>query len=442
MPSAAKDTGEAVDWAVAVPSPIDPSEDKIFEIYEHGRRNELDSSSSLCVISVGYTTWAFDTHPGAWRRILMNVLGNALKYTPSGYIYVGLTSYQSCASRSQMGPVNQSLGEQNQELDVTLTVKDTGKGIGSEYLQNHLFTPFMQEDPLASVGTELTIRIPLTHFPGASDTSSSDSVFNSLQTFTQVKTIGLLGFGLSLRSHRDTALYSSLERLCRDWFGLKVASVSLLKDEPVPFDFTLPCRRSWTPRMSREEIFFALNNHLDGGNGSSRGHLPVPRGSAYPEYRVSKSSVSVNENSREVGSQIIARPTSALEEGQGNSELPSPFVLLVDDNDLNLRLLCAYTKMGNYEYMTAQNGAEAVATYKAHPGKFRLVILDISMPVMDGFEAARQIRRLEKEYRAGLGLDSHDVQKEAFGSGIDTFLIKPVQRPDLYAILERMEQRD
>ncbi|KAJ5264586.1 hypothetical protein N7505_007379 [Penicillium chrysogenum] len=46
------------------------------------------------------TTWDFDTHPAAWRRILMNVLGNALRYTPSGYIYVGLASYQSCASRS------------------------------------------------------------------------------------------------------------------------------------------------------------------------------------------------------------------------------------------------------------------------------------------------------------------------------------------------------
>jgi signal transduction histidine kinase len=90
-----------------------------------------------------------------------------------------------------MGPVSKSLGEQNQEFDVTLTVKETGKGIGSEHSQNDLFTPFMQEDPLASgsglglsivrqavnflggsieinstrgVGTELTIRTPLTRF--------------------------------------------------------------------------------------------------------------------------------------------------------------------------------------------------------------------------------------------------------------------------------------
>jgi hypothetical protein len=115
----------------------------------------------------------------------------------------------------------------------------------------------------------LTIRIPLTHFPGASDTSSSDSVFNSLQTFTQVKTIGLLGFGLSLRSHRDTALYSSLERLCRDWFNLKVISVSLLKDEPVPFDFYLAVQTELDSEDVEGRNIFALNNHLDGGNGSS-----------------------------------------------------------------------------------------------------------------------------------------------------------------------------
>lgn len=82
---------------------------------------------------------------------------------------------------------------------------------------------------------------------------------------------------------------------------------------------------------------------------------------------------------------------------------------------------------------------------------------DLSMPVMDGFEAARQIRRIEKQYHAHMtesarqasrsviiaaltGLDSADAQKEAFGSGIDTFLIKPVKRPDLLALLRRMDE--
>ena len=76
------------------------------------------------------------------------------------------------------------------------------------------------------------------------------------------------------------------------------------------------------------------------------------------------------------------------------------------------------------------------------------------MPVMDGLEASRQIRRLEKEYRAEMtesaqqtmpptviaaltGIDSVEAQKEAFGSGVDTFLVKPVKRPALQAILRR-----
>lgn len=74
------------------------------------------------------------------------------------------------------------------------------------------------------------------------------------------------------------------------------------------------------------------------------------------------------------------------------------------------------------------------------------------MPIMDGFEATRQIRRLEKEHRASLssseqkalppttiaaltGLDSAEAQKEALGSGINTFLIKPIKRSEVEAVL-------
>lgn len=73
------------------------------------------------------TEWDFLTHAGAWRRILMNVLGNALKYTPSGYIYIGLKSSQCRAPSSHAKLTSAALGEQVEEYDVTLTVKDTGK---------------------------------------------------------------------------------------------------------------------------------------------------------------------------------------------------------------------------------------------------------------------------------------------------------------------------
>ncbi|CAG8144807.1 unnamed protein product [Penicillium nalgiovense] len=191
------------------------------------------------------TEWDFDTHAGAWRRILMNVFGNALKYTPSGYIYVGLESHQSRASRSQTGPVNELLGEQNQEFEVTLIVKDTGIGIGPEYLQNDLFTPFMQEDPLAcgsglglsivhqavgslggsteinstqGVGTELLIRTPLSRFPGTSDVSSN-SVFKRAD-FYSGKGDWSAGVRVLFPLSPRYSVYSSLERLCRDWFDL------------------------------------------------------------------------------------------------------------------------------------------------------------------------------------------------------------------------------
>lgn len=82
--------------------------------------------------------WTYVTQPGALRRILMNVLGNSLKYTASGCIRVRLGV--------------QSFDDPTGELSsiMFLSVSDTGRGISHEFLRKKLFNPFSQEDHLSS----------------------------------------------------------------------------------------------------------------------------------------------------------------------------------------------------------------------------------------------------------------------------------------------------
>lgn len=241
------------------------------------------------------TEWDFYTHAGAWRRILMNLFGNALKYTPSGFIHLGLTSTRNPKRKKKLEG-SESSGDEAEEFEVVLTVKDTGKGIGPEYLQKDLFTPFRQENALASgsglglsivrqavgslggsieinstkdVGTTLTVRTPLMHYPASSSDShsSSSSAFNSLRNYTEGKSMGLLGFGSSLHSTRDTTLYSSLERLCREWFGLTVTTVSPLQGEHRPFDFYLAVQTELDSEDLEGRNLFSLGQLVGDGKG-------------------------------------------------------------------------------------------------------------------------------------------------------------------------------
>lgn len=69
-------------------------------------------------------------------------------------------------------------------------------------------------------------------------------------------------------------------------------------------------------------------------------------------------------------------------------------ILLVEDNELNQRLMKIGLNRYNYKVTIAVNGLEGVQIFKAH--KFDLILMDIMMPIMDGFEATREIREFEK----------------------------------------------
>ena len=94
-------------------------------------------------------------------------------------------------------------------------------------------------------------------------------------------------------------------------------------------------------------------------------------------------------------------------------------------------------------FKEAKDGQQALTTYKEDKGKFDVVLMDISMPVMDGMTSTRLIREHEKENNiapshiiALTGLTSASAKLEAWTSGVDDFLTKPVDFKKLENLIE------
>lgn len=153
-------------------------------------------------------------------------------------------------------------------------------------------------------------------------------------------------------------------------------------------------------------------------------------------------------------------------------------VLLVDDNQINLQLLVTYMMKSGHNFTTASNGREALDVYKSKcdqlngssgskedssaratkgkdgaaaasqigqkPRPFDFILMDLTMPVMDGLESTRHIRAYERSNNikgatviALTGLGSVNAQQEAYSSGINTFVTKPVKLKELSQLFDK-----
>lgn len=92
-----------------------------------------------------------------------------------------------------------------------------------------------------------------------------------------------------------------------------------------------------------------------------------------------------------------------------NAKVPPISVLIVEDNPINLKLLEAFVKRLKVRWQTAMNGRDAVKKWRT--GGFHLVLMDIQLPGMNGLEATREIRRLERIN--GIGVFSNAPAEEA-----------------------------
>jgi signal transduction histidine kinase len=208
-----------------------------------------------------HSNWLLESQIGAWKRILTNLFGNALKYTEAGFVRVSL---HAVAVRSQ-----------RKSSTVTLEIEDSGIGMTQDYLKHRLYTPFAQANPM-SVGTGLGLSIVRQlvndlggniHFESEINCGTSIKVsvpFNmslsdqpdeqSIESSATIRDIKvwckglklcLIGFDyypeieeaptgiLSAHARRMLLIRSSVLDLAAEWFGMEVVLLLRLRKQRV-----------------------------------------------------------------------------------------------------------------------------------------------------------------------------------------------------------------
>jgi signal transduction histidine kinase len=123
-------------------------------------------------------------------------------------------------------------------------------------------------------------------------------------------------------------------------------------------------------------------------------------------------------------------------------------VLIVEDNQINQTLCNALLRKQGYECVSAFNGKEAVEKFKSQ--NFDLILMDVSMPIMDGITATTKIREYEKQLGSIksqvfiVGLSAYSQQEtidRAFEAGMNNFITKPATFNKIIRIIEQLGQK-
>ncbi len=115
-------------------------------------------------------------------------------------------------------------------------------------------------------------------------------------------------------------------------------------------------------------------------------------------------------------------------------------VLIVEDNEMNLDMLCRRLARKGFDIDSAINGKEALS--KARDSSPDIILMDMSLPVMDGWEATRHLKsQSDTSHIPVIGLSAHardvDIQR-GIDAGCDAYETKPIDLPKLIATMESL----
>ncbi|HVN82027.1 MAG TPA: response regulator [Terriglobia bacterium] len=398
--------------------------------------------------------------PGRFRQVLFNLIGNALKFTEQGEVAVEIDT--------------ESVEESHAQLHCA--VRDTGIGIPSEK-QVTIFEAFTQADGTTArryggTGLGLTISRKLVELMGgriwAESQIGKGSTFHFTLRFALAKTasatgpaglVNLEGVRVLVVEDNSTQRHN-LEDMLKGWkmspivvetgeaalrelerskergepFGLILTDT--IKPEIDGFSLVEQIRRN--PQLQGENIVMltSLGQRGDAARCRQLGvaaYLTKPVGE--PELLETIQRVLCNPP-QESPMPILLTKHSLRESSQKLS------ILLAEDNRVNQQFAMRLLQKRGHDVVVAEHGREALAKIASH--HFDLVLMDVQMPEMDGFEATAAIREKERTTGGHLpiiamtALTMKGDRERCLAAGMDDYVLKPIQAKELFAALENV----
>jgi CheY-like chemotaxis protein len=119
-------------------------------------------------------------------------------------------------------------------------------------------------------------------------------------------------------------------------------------------------------------------------------------------------------------------------------------ILVVEDNEMNMRLMSELLSHHGYEVLEAGNGLQAMMLVHQHP--IDLILMDMQMPIMNGFECVKMLRTNEKTAKikivAVTSFAMEEDQKRIFETGVDELILKPFNTREFSKRIEQILERN
>ena len=392
------------------------------------------------------------------NQILLNLLSNAIKFTPAG----GTVSVR----------VRQLAGKVRGCGQYEFRIKDNGIGMSQEFAQK-IFEPFERER------TSTVSRIQGTGLGMAITKNIVDMMGGTIKVQTAQGKGSEFIICLPMRTqaeHRPVEKITELEGLkalvVDDDFNTCDSVTKMLVKVGMRAEWTLSgkeavLRARQSIEMSDVYHAYIIDWRLPDMNGievtrqirSLNDDTPIIILTAYDwsDIEVEAKAAGVTafcskpmfmSDLREtlmsaLGQKLTNAPQELLPEK--NADFKDKHILLVEDNELNREIAQEILREYGFQVDTAENGEVAVEKVStAAPGSYDLVLMDVQMPVMDGYTATRKIRALDDPARAKLPILAmtanafDEDRRNALESGMNGFLSKPIVIGDLVQELHKI----